>query len=176
MHPSTLSSAGCFCGRKVFLDTGLFKKSTIRGFRVRIPRHFVINGRYAIFVFVVVFFFLNGCFKLRRRLDQTFFPKTFPRCNSIQHRPSPTRIRSKIGRYWTELLEAYYYYSLKILRRFRLALLSSGLFFLASRRSPVNQVPESCLESGIHGMQDFPTFFLFPCVFVREILNGFKMI
>ena len=34
-------------------------------------------------------------------------PKTFPRCNSIQHRPSPTPNRSKIGQYRAELLEAY---------------------------------------------------------------------
>ena len=46
-----------FLWTQSFLDAGLFKKSTIRGFRVRIPRHFVINGRYAIFVFVVAFLF-----------------------------------------------------------------------------------------------------------------------
>ena len=46
-----------FLWTQSFLDVGLFEKSTVRGFRVRIPRHFVINGRYAIFVFVVVFLF-----------------------------------------------------------------------------------------------------------------------
>ena len=46
-----------FLWTQSFLDAGLFKKSTIRGFRVKIPRHFVTNGRYAIFVFVVVFLF-----------------------------------------------------------------------------------------------------------------------
>ena len=74
---------------------------------MRIPRHFVINGRYAFLFLFLFFFFLNDCFKLDRRLDQTFFPETFQRCNSIQHRPSPTPNRSKIGLYWAELLEAY---------------------------------------------------------------------
>ena len=46
-----------FLWTQSFLDAGLLKKSTIRGFRVRIPRHFVTNGRYAIFAFVVVFLF-----------------------------------------------------------------------------------------------------------------------